>query len=490
MSLVLKRFLLFGLVVGVIWLGVVVYWQTSQHTPTETDMLLYLVVAPLVMAGALWGGYKLFSASPAAAAAPQADGAVPASTAGGRADAVERTWTLHVLATSLRTSAGASASDVLSALTSGEVQLALDSELKNQEGYPIFAARVPDLDTSEFQDTFGEWLQQSPHATTVWTAAQYRAMLLATQSVDELSTMAGAHPAAQQFLAAQARPPKEDAVPYLRIMGLFPVVWPESCRQAAADWLKFRGVQNGWPAHRVLTQVTTPEITGAMEVMDALVVNAHRTQLPMIAIVLACDSAIDQELVDDLAARSALYGGKNMTGSCPGEAVAALLLADAAQSQLISPSQETCSRIHRAAWSKRDKSADERGRVSADVLTSVVASALEAGALTAADVKLISADNDHKPARESELSEMASKTFRDLDLSKDVVKVAQACGTVQHVGTVAALCLAHQHVVDEQAPSLCASLHDPFWRAAVVLTAPTDPAAQVDPTNGPTPQAA
>jgi len=486
MRLLLTRFLLLGLVIGVAWLGVVGYWQTTAHTPTETDMLLYLVVAPLVIVGVVWGGYKLFSAP--AAAAPQADAAAPASSAAGRADAIERTWTLNVLATSLRTSAGASASDVLSALTSGDVQSELDSELKNQEGFPIFSARVPELDTTEFKSTFGEWLQQSPHATTQWTAVQYRAMLLATQSMDELSTMAASHPEVQQLLAVQGRQPKDDTVPCLRVVGLFPVVWSDDCRQAAADWLKFRVIQNGWPAHRVLTQVTLPETTGAIEVIDALIVNAHRTKSPMIGIVLSCDSAIDQEQVDLLDARGALFGGKNMTGSRPGEAVAALLLADSMQSQLMG--LDGCSRIHRAAWAKRDKSADERGKVSADLLASVVGSALEAGSLAVADVKLISADNDHKPARESEIAEMVSATFSDLDLAKDVVKVAQACGSVQQVGTVAALCLAHQHVVDEQVPSLCASLYDPFWRAAVLLTVPTEPAAEDDLAQRPSPQAA
>jgi hypothetical protein len=185
---------------------------------------------------------------------------------------------------------------------------------------------------------------------------------------------------------------------------------------------------------------------------------------------VACDSAIDQDYVDGLASRQQLYSGKNMQGCYPGEVAAALLFADAAQSQLIAQGPVSC--LHRASWASRDKSADERGRVSADLLAKLVGLALETAKLEPSKIQLISADSDHNPSRESELAEMLTAKLPELDVSKAAMKVAQACGSMHQVSTTAALCLAHQYVVDEQQAAVCVSLHDPLWRAAVVLNVP------------------
>jgi len=161
-----------------------------------------------------------------------------------------------------------------------------------------------------------------------------------------------------------------------------------------------------------------------------------------------------------------------MQGCYPGEAAAALLFADSTQSQLVA--QGPVSSLHRASWASRDKSADERGRVSADLLGQLLGVALETSKLDASKIRLVSADNDHSPSRESELAEMLMAKLPDLDVSKDAVKVAQACGSMHQVSTTAALCLAHQYVVNEQQAAVCVSLHDPLWRAAVVLNVPVD----------------
>jgi hypothetical protein len=194
--------------------------------------------------------------------------------------------------------------------------------------------------------------------------------------------------------------------------------------------------------------------------------------LSSVGILVACDCGIEQAYVDELAASNRLFGGKNTQGIKPGELSAGLLFADPGQSKNFGDGP--FSSLHRASWASRDKSADDKGRVSADLLTRLVELALETSKVQLADIQLVSSDNDHKPSRESELAEMLSHKFPELDAAKDAVKVPLACGFTHHSSaTVAALCVAHQYVIDEQLPVLCTSLHGPLVRAAVVLTVST-----------------
>ena len=226
-------------------------------------------------------------------------------------------------------------------------------------------------------------------------------------------------------------------------------------------------VQQGWPESRIFMPQSSPDQASPIELLDQICLKAGRTQLPTVGILMACDSSIDQDEVDALTSAGRLFGGKNTGGIKPGEVVAGLLFADPKQARLFG--QEVVSKLHRASWGQRDKSADERGKISADLLGTVVTQALATGKVDAKQLKFISADNDHKPNREAELAQMFNATLPELDCLKDAAKVAQTCGSVQHALSTAALCIAHQYVIDEKLPAVCVSLQAPFLRAAVAL---------------------
>jgi len=459
---------------ALVWLAAIIYWQGTTHMPSEGELVLYMGVVPLTIAVVVFGVYKLLT-RPAKAPIAAASATPDKSAAQDQADAAERTWSLNLVATSLHTSAGSSSAEVLAALQAGEVPMELDPELKNAEGFPIFAARIVELDVTDTQEAFAQWQKTSAQPDVQWTEGQYRALHLATLSANEVFAQVVEHPQAVQFAAAQAqgRTPKEDTIAVLRLIGHWPAQWSEAHQTLASAWLKFLVTQKGWPAHRIVVHRRTPQQHNPIAVLDAICVDAHRKALPTMGVLVACDSAIDQDYVDGLVSRQQLYSGKNMQGRYPGEVAAALLFADAAQSQLIVQGPVSC--LHRASWASRDKSADERGRVSADLLAKLVGLALETSKLEPGKIQLVSADSDHNPSRESELAEMLTAKLPELDASKAAMKVAQACGSMHQVSTTAALCLAHQYVVDEQQAAVCVSLHDPLWRAAVVLNVPAEP---------------
>ncbi|MEO5659855.1 MAG: hypothetical protein ABIQ90_08675 [Polaromonas sp.] len=461
-----------------VWLAVVIYWQSTSRLPSEADLVLYFGVLPLALVAGGWGIYKLATRPKSVATAPDGalkDDAQQQSDQAAKDVEHERAWTLHIIASSLHTAAGNSSAEVLGKLKDGDIEPELDPELKTPEGFSVFSARIQDLDDADTQEFFAQWQNTTAHAALAWSQSQYRALHLASLSVHELAALASEHPDVQLYLrlAEAGRPGKEDAVLLLRMIFLWPNHWSDRHQSMASDWMKSLAAQHGWPEPRIVTQEATSEHANALSLLDYINVSTHKAQLPTVGILVACDSGIEQAYVDELAANNNLFGGRNTQGIKPGEVSAGLLFADAGQSQLLG--EGPFSSLHRASWANRDKSADDKGRVTTDLLTRLVELALETSKVQIADIQLVSSDNDHKPSRESELAEMLSMTFPELDPAKDAVKVPQACGSTHHSSaTIAALCVAHQYVIDEQLPVMCTSLHGPLLRAAVVLTVPTE----------------
>lgn len=470
----LKRLLWLSAIFLVVWLAVIVYWQSTSRLPSESDLLIYLGLLPLLLAGIGWGVYKAATHQPAApsvsAGAPKDKADKLAAEAAQRNAEQERNWTLNIVATSLQTSAGNTAADVLGKLKDASLESELDPELKNAEGFAIFSARIVDLDVSDTQEAMAEWVKTSSNPDLQWSDIQMRSLHLAGLSIQELAPIASQHPDVLRHaqLKDEGRGYKDDAVLPLRLVLVWPKHWDAAHQSAASSWVKSLVLQHGWPEQRILLQETRSEHANPVALLDHITLTSGRAQLPTVGILLACESGIGQDYVDALASQGNLFGGKNTAGAKPGELAAGLLFADAKQSQLLG--EGPFSSMHRASWAARDKSADERGKVTADLLSSLVVLALETSKVTLDKIKFVSSDNDHKPGREAELAEMLTAKLPDLDCAKDAVKIAQACGSTHYAATAAALCIAHQYVIDEQAPALCTSLQDPFLRAAVVLT--------------------
>lgn len=484
MRKLLKLLVLLSVIFLTVWIAIVFYWKTTARLPSETDLLLYLGLLPLAIAGVVWGGYTLATRQAKSASPDQADSKDKADKAAAevarQGTEQEKDWTINIVAVSVQTPAGNTAADVLAKLKEGPIQAELDPELKDGDGFPIFSSRIPDLDVSETQDAFTQWLKNSSQPDLAWSERQYRALHLAALSMRELTNVVVQHAdlAKYQLLKEAGRnQQKLDAVLPLRLVLVWPQDWAVSHQLAASDWMKGLVSERGWPDSRIVVQGSKADSLHPIALMDHITVSSRRGQLPTVGIMLACQSGIDQEHVDTLDAKSHLFNGKNTTGAMPGELAAGFVFADQHHTKLLG--DLPASSLHRASWAARDKSADEAGRVTANLLSEVVGLALESAKLDITKIKHVIADNDHKPGRQAELAEMLTAKFPDLDCSKDAYKMAQASGSTQHAATVAALCIAHQYVVDEQASVMCTSLHDAHLRAAVAMSVATDPKSEV-----------
>lgn len=475
MRVLFKRMFWISATFLLVWMVVIFYWKSSSRLPAQSELVLYLGMLPLVLIGAGWAIAKGIAHQ---SSLPVDGASTNKSTADEKAaelalqkSSEERNWYLNIINTSLQTSVGSSTADVLAKLKDLGIQAELDPELKNEEGFPVFSARIADLDVTDTSIALEEWAKPAGPETIDWTDAQLRALHLASVSVEEITVFASTHPAVLRYLQQQdvGRSSNLDAVPNLRLVLIWPKHWDSAHQSAASSWIKTLVAQHGWPEDKVVVVNSMTASVGPIELLDQISVFSGRTQTPSVGILLACDSAIDQNEVDALMSAGKLFGAKNPSGNKPGEVSAALLFGDSVQSRMFGDIQ--LSTLHRASWSARGKSADERGKVSDELLSSVIAQALESSKITSQQIMCVSSDNDQKVSREAELAQTMTVNFPELDLLKDTVKVAQACGIQSHATTVAALCIAHQHVVDDQMPAVSVSLQDPFLRAAVVITA-------------------
>jgi hypothetical protein len=477
MRILLKRLMWLAAIFLIVWIAVVLYWKSTTRLPSETDLLLYLGVLPLAIAGLAWGGYKLATLESKPATPNQTSGTDKATQDVAKQGAEqEKAWTMNIVAASVQTSAGSMAADVLAKLKKGPIEAELDPELKDEDGFPVFTLRIADLDVSETQDTFAEWLKTSSQPELTWSENQYRALHLASLSLHELTHVLEQHADLVQYLQLQEagrNQHKADTVVPLRLVLIWPHYWPASHQSAASDWVKDLVVGEGWPDSRIIVQAGKTDTAHPIALIDHITVTSRRGQLPTLGIMLACQSGIDQEYVDALSAKGHLFSGKNSSGSMPGELAAAFIFADDKHAKLLGELPTTA--LHRASWAARDKSADEARRVTATLLGDLVSMSLESANLDVTKIKHVISDSDHKPSREAELAEMLTAKFPELDSSKDIYKTAQACGTTQHATTVAALCMAHQYVIDEKMSVVCTSLQDAHLRAAVVMSAAAEP---------------
>jgi hypothetical protein len=423
-----------------------------------------LVMLPLLLLAAVWGGGKVaaqMAAAPAPAdAAPGAPAATPAALAA----------TSVMLAGALRMPHGASAEELAQAMLTKQARLALDPELADANGFPLLSGRVADVDELAQEELMADWLGKQAGQPRL-EAEQLRALALAGDVAAELARAATLHPLLSAYLQAA---PSAPAPPLLQLLPLLPDEWDQQQRALAADWLLHVVAEQGWPAERLALSVAGAGASAFQRMADLADLHVQSGR-PYLCIVLACASHIGERSVAAWSARGALLTAANPAGQAPGEGAAGLLLADAGQAGLIDADAAVV--LHRAANGLRATSADARGRTDTELLAALGAQALLPAA-PGASVGLLAADTDHRASRVAELMGMAHAALPELDLASQVVSVAASCGSAGAVPALAALVLARQACADQPGlHALCVSNQHSHQRGAILVGPRTEATA-------------
>jgi hypothetical protein len=454
---------------GVCWAGAIACWQVTGHSPSNTELVALLLVLPL----ALLAVYLLvrrrlaLAAASATAATPAAVEATPQAEPGP---------SLLLLAAALRTPYANSAEQLAQAILGGSARGDLDTELHDDEGYPVLSARVDAPIDAIRRQEITAWLAARGLADPELSDEQWRALGMATAVGNELAQLAATHPLAQpeenQAVSSRTKVAAEATLPVLQVLLALSGAWNEAQRGAAAAWLRHVTGTAGWPEERISVAISTqPEsCTAVAHSLDQLTRQA--TAAPTLAMLLACDSHIGATSVENLAAEGRLFLARRQQGLIPGEGAAGLLLADTTQAAL--PDTEVA-HLHAVA-ARRDASADGAGRpgqgADAALLRRLAAEACLQGAVAPGAVTLLVADSGHRTSRTMELMDLANRDLAQLDAGTDILATGAACGHAGAVPFVAALALAFRHAVEQQAPVLCTSNEDPHHRSAVLVRPP------------------
>lgn len=453
MGRLLKKSLLVLALFAVVWLAVIIWWQESRTLPTGVDIGLYLFALPLAVLGALWLGARAVRAARAPkpeplASAPAADEA-PAALA-----------KLRIVAVAARAAGGPDAAGIAEALAEQQ-RPELDPELKTLQGFPIFAARVPQLDDVEL---YAAARERGAPAEALATAGLRATALLA----DIAATLTND---AHRRVTELDVPAREEDWPLLRFDIVLPASWPQAARERArAQVLAAAGV---WPDTRVSATEHGARDAMAVDMLlrELASASSSAADAPTWRIVLAADGYVDQDLVAQWDADALLLTHANPQGRVPGEAAAGVLLG---QAHSTSTADATDVHVALSPVTHRQKPADARGAQAEPALADLTRDLVQRAAIAPDSVIHVISDADHRGSRPLEALNVASQLFEHLDTAKDCHAVGVACGHTGVAASLLTLAVASEACMqsESQPAVVTLTLQDPALRCASLVYRP------------------
>ena len=455
-----------------VWALVLGWWQSNDHEPSKSDLALYLAALPL----ALIGGYWLLRVfiehlkAPPSVAMPSMAATLdddPLSSSKAKTAAAERSFTHCLVNAFIVAAPGISADDLLSAIEAGKRPEPC-FRVTDEKGFPVFLAKVSDLDVDAALDRLEEGSESMRQLT------EYPGVVRA------LALLEGLMDAVREQLEHILQQDKEGI--HLRVLWVLPANWSPSCHAALRSWLQL----NDWPLLgkgklEIALQAAANEVD-AIRLLDEAVLRVNRDSNGMeLTLLLGAASNVDELTVSNWAAANSLFSAQHQQRKIPGEGAAALLLASRATVEHLGLSDAVV--ISRASIGTRDKAVDAGGRIGGKLIEQLVAGLLNTLAIESSRVKTVVFDTDHRSNHIAEAMEGVGQAFDHLEPIKDCLATGTVHGALQPIGSLLALACARSKVLLTDAPALFVSNQHELDRA-VVLVMPY--ASQIDTKSSPT----
>ena len=363
------------LLVGLIWLGAVIYFQQSGANIGSAGIVVWFVLVPLAAVG-VWFIGKAILARDAQAAAPITASADQTAAPAEQDETLK--LQLAVLSAEVNTAAGESAEGLVNEIRKGQLRPAFVETLVDDDGMAIKAACCTDLADEEHLPWVEQWLRNDGHAADADThdAGAEAARLLALldgplqRSLDTLANL----PATEDTTAAaeHGRQSAKEPLPRPLVTKVFaPPAWQEMVTAYARAKVTQLG---GFAFGVVRADAARPELqSDCIRVADAFCRASATDYAQSIFMVIACDSLVAQAHVDVLAAGGRLFTPTNQSGLIPGEAAAIVI---AAPPGLATTEPLPLAGLRRAAFASRQKPVDAGGRAEAGLLQQLGSAAL------------------------------------------------------------------------------------------------------------------
>lgn len=442
----LPKVLLFLLVTGVIWLLVLGWWRANDYQPGAGEALLFLIGMPIALFGGYWLLSRFFdylqSPSVAPSAAARADIADSAAETPAQTQVAAPSFV--VLGSAIACKAGLSSADLLAAAQAG-TRPAIDNQLTDDDGFPVFVSRsdVADAAATEIEETL-----TGPLADQRLSSETLRALGLLSAAIDELT------PILDDLLAQ----PEHDIG--INVLWLQPEGWPTNNEPAWQTWLMSHFPSELQHDGIAFTRQAVATDADAIAAIDQTMAEATTSN---ITIVVAAVSYVGETTLRRWQAGKRLFSADHQTGQIPGETAIAMMLTSPESGLIDDP--QTTSIVHTTVIGTTNGGSKKKDNALDALITQTVSAVLSGNE----DVGALVADTDHRAEPLQEVLTSVNEHFGSLDPINDCTTISIASGAVEPFGGLLAMLCADEQAKSLKQPTLSISNQHPRSRTVTVV---------------------
>jgi hypothetical protein len=487
----LRTFLKWGgialLLTAAVWIGVIIWWQTTHRVISFNDVLLYLIALPFFLLLCI-GIFKFTSfiirQKNNQTINPSSENNKQNSDGSANPNEIEKKLKLPIIGAWAVTSLANNTDEFVQALIEKRSRPRPDQLLLDARGFPLPSGRVMDLDIRAVQQQLKKTVAKSglnnvPDSDE-WRDAFLRTLALLDQVIGQ------AHDESPLEFATADEERERQSAGTLR--GTAPVRSRTSTSKSLNLQVKLLISADFKPYEKQLCLaylfekisifdipekqvhievVSASDDVTALSLLDKFSIQAHRSGANEALLLLAGDSTLCPTVAEDWQSTGRLFSTHCPNGLMMGEAAFGVLCIN--NKALQTTALEAQCHLTRVSFDRRDSSADQPGKPSYTCLTTTVSDALATADLSGEKIGTVTCDADHRTNRTLECIGAMMNLTPQLDAIDNRLAANEACGHVGTASVLGALVAGIAQVKNASHPILLFNVSHMVERAAAVL---------------------
>jgi hypothetical protein len=461
-----------------IWLAAIAWWRATQQTVSNRELAICLIVLPLAAIGTFAALSMLLKhrKNRIKAVEPILPSAEPPES-----QSSPRAAPLPILAAWAVTSVATDGNELVDALAGRTARPVPDMLLTDEQGFPVLASRVPELDLLPIETMLAAHISEaqtaSQHDIDSYSAACLRAVALLAAMLDRVlddwplqdidSTMQE-RADRTATLRGSSGLSSEAVRPFIVQVKLLVAASLQAHEQAfARACLENRLAPLETRRYRFQIELVAGDDDASALNMVSRFSRASDAAPDQALLLLACDSTLCPQIAEEWAATGRLFSSRQPNGLMMGEAAFGILCVRAAVQEhaLTAP---IC-HLSSVQGARRTASADLPGKPSSVCLKEQIAKAMDASGIGRDDIGGVVCDADHRNGRTLECIGAMIDQTPGLDAIQDRLAISEGCGHLGAASTAGVLAVAALQAARTERPVLLFNVSHSIDRAAAVM---------------------